>query len=59
VATFTRSGALPAGVTLVDNRNGTATLSGKPTASGTFIITIDAGNGVLPDAVQLFDLIVS
>jgi Big-like domain-containing protein/putative Ig domain-containing protein len=53
---ITRSGALPAGVTFVDNGNGTGTLSGTPTASGTFPITFTASNGVLPNAVQNFTL---
>ncbi len=53
-------GALPSGVTFVDNGNGTATLAGTP-ASGTqgnysFIIT--AANGVAPNATQIFTLIV-
>ncbi len=38
------SGSLPAGITLVDNGNGTATLSGTPTVNGTYTFTITATN---------------
>ena len=41
---ITESGSLPSGVTFVDNGNATATLSGTPTASGTFPLTITATN---------------
>ena len=44
VPTFTETGALPAGVTFVDNKDGTATLAGTPTVSGIFPITITASN---------------
>lgn len=54
--TFTKSGALPAGVNLVDNKNGTATLSGTTTVSGIFNITITAQNGVNPAATLAFTL---
>ncbi|GAB2987927.1 beta strand repeat-containing protein [Nocardioides montaniterrae] len=52
VPTITRTGALPAGVTLVDNGNGTATLSGKPTndAVGSYTLTLHATNGIGSDA---------
>ena len=40
------SGALPPGVTLVDNHNGTATLSGTPSAGGSFPIVLTATNVV-------------
>jgi hypothetical protein len=47
VSTFSESGAaLPAGVTFVDNGNGTATLSGIATVSAVYPITITAQNGV-------------
>jgi hypothetical protein len=54
--TLTRTGALPAGVTFVDNYDGTATLAGTPTAGGDFPITITAHNSALPDATQSFVL---
>ncbi|HEX5272438.1 MAG TPA: hypothetical protein VFW33_18200, partial [Gemmataceae bacterium] len=60
VATITFvGGTLPTGVTLVNKGNGTAILSGKPTAKGSFVFTIMAGNGVLPDAWETFDLTVN
>jgi hypothetical protein len=58
---ITETGALPSGVTFVDNGNNTATLSGTPAAgtAGTYPITITASNGVLPNATQAFTLTVS
>ena len=57
---LTETGALPTGVTFVDNGNGTATLAGTPAAGtgGTYALTITAANGVLPDATQSFTLTV-
>jgi hypothetical protein len=51
-ASLSRTGGLPAGVTFVDNNNGTATLSGIPagTSVGTYHFTVRASNGVDPDA---------
>jgi len=45
---ITEVGALPAGVTFVDNGNGTATLAGTPAAgaAGVYHLTIIAANGV-------------
>ena len=59
--TLTKTGALPSGVTFVDNHNGTATLSGTPAAGtgGTYAISITAANGVNPDASQAFTLTVN
>jgi len=57
-ATITESGTLPSGVTLVNKGNGTAILSGKPTVKGSFPLTILVSDGVLPEALQLFDLTV-
>ncbi len=56
---LSESGALPGGVTFTDNGNGTATLAGTPTATGTFNITITAASGVAPNATQSFTLTVS
>jgi hypothetical protein len=58
VAALSESGKLPGGVAFVDNRNGTATLSGTPAASsgGTYSFSIIAGNGVSPEAIQVFSL---
>ena len=57
---LTETGALPTGVTFVDNGDGTATLAGTPAAGtgGTYPLTITAANGVLPDATQSFTLTV-
>jgi hypothetical protein len=59
--TLAEAGALPGGVTFVDNHDGTATLSGTPAAGthGTYQLTISAHNGVSPDATQSFALTVS
>ena len=58
---LSETGALPTGVTFVDNVDGTATLSGTPAAGtgGTYALTITAANGVLPDATQSFTLTVA
>lgn len=55
-----QGGALPGGVNFVDNGNGTGTLSGTPVAGsgGTYPITFTASNGVPPNAVQNFTLVV-
>ena len=45
VPRITKKGALPKGVGLVDNGNGTATLSGTPTRAGTYHLTIKASFG--------------
>jgi hypothetical protein len=49
---FSVSGALPPGVTLTDNGDGTAQLSGVPSsgAAGTYAIAIVASNGASPDS---------
>jgi large repetitive protein len=51
---------LPAGVTFVDNGDGTATLAGTPGALtfGMYPISITASNGITPAAVQTFTLTV-
>ena len=55
---LTYSGALPRGLTFVDNHDGTATLAGTPApdAGGTYPLTITAANGVVPAATQSFVL---
>jgi hypothetical protein len=42
--TLSRAGGLPAGVTFTDNGDGTGTLSGTPTAAGSFPLTFTARN---------------
>jgi len=61
IATVSESGTLPAGVTFVANSNGTATLKGTPQAGagGVYTITLDASNGLSPDANQTFTLTVN
>ncbi len=58
---ITETGALPSGVTLTDNHNGTAMLSGTAAAGtgGTYPITITAANGVGTNATQSFVLTVN
>jgi len=55
-ATLSETGRLPTGVTLLDNGNGTATLSGKPApTTGAFSIDLSAtSNGI--KVVQVFTL---
>ncbi len=54
------AGSLPGSVGLVDNGNGTATISGTPVAgdvaSSPYSITLTATNGTAPDATQTFTL---
>ena len=59
-ATLSETGALPSGVTFVDNGDGTATLAGTPAAGtgGSYPLQITASNGVSPDATQSFVLTV-
>ena len=59
-ATLSESGALPSGVTFVDNGNGTATLAGTPATgtNGVYPLTISATNGIPPAAHQSFTLTV-
>jgi len=58
---LSQAGALPGGVGFTDNGDGTASLSGTPAAGmeGDYLITIEASNGVSPDATQSFTLTVT
>ena len=60
-ATISLAGTLPAGVTFVDNGDGTGTLSGTPAAGsgGVYPLTFAAVNGVLPNSTQSFTLTVN
>jgi len=60
IPTLSESGALPSGVTFVDNGNGTGTLSGTAAAgtAGTYNITLTARNTSGPNATQSFTLVV-
>ncbi|MEP6510460.1 MAG: putative Ig domain-containing protein, partial [Dokdonella sp.] len=55
------TGALPGGITFVDNGDGTAALAGtpQPGSAGTWPLSIKAANGVASDALQSFTLTVS
>ncbi|HEY0805729.1 MAG TPA: putative Ig domain-containing protein, partial [Pseudonocardiaceae bacterium] len=54
---LTESGALPAGLTFTDQGNGTALLSGTPTAAGTVDLTVTAQNAS-GSAVQSLSVVV-
>jgi predicted outer membrane repeat protein len=58
---LTVAGALPTGLTFVDNGNGTGTLSGTVAAGTvtTYNITFTAQNGVTPNAIQNFTLTIT
>jgi streptogramin lyase len=60
-AVITQTGALPSGIALVDNGDGTANLSGIALAgtNGSYPITITADNGVGGPATQSFVLTVT
>ena len=58
VASLSEDGALPSGITFTDNGDGTATLAGTPTQSGTFPLILTAHNGVGADASQALTLTV-
>ena len=55
------SGALPSGVTFTDHGDGTASLGGTPAtgAGGVYALTLNARNGVSPDASRPFTLTVN
>ena len=57
---ISESGALPTGVTFVDNGTGSATIAGtpQPGTGDAYVITITAGNGVTQSASQTFTLTV-
>ncbi len=59
-AALSESGALPSGVSFVNNGDGTATLSGTPATGtgGSYPVTLTASNGVSPAATQSFTLTV-
>jgi hypothetical protein len=59
-ATVSGTGALPSGVVLLDNGDGTATLGGTPAAgtAGTYAVMLTASNGAAPNVTQSFTLTV-
>jgi hypothetical protein len=59
LASVTHTGAVPnGGVVYLNNKNGTATLSGTPTSIGTYVLTITATNSI-GTATQTFTLTVT
>ena len=58
IASIIEVGALPAGLTMVDEGNGEALISGTPTATGTASLAVTATNGQAPDATQPLSIIV-
>lgn len=56
IPSLSETGALPSGVSFVDNGNGSGTLSGTPAAGshGTYNIVFRAHNTTSPDATQSF-----
>lgn len=60
VATISVVGSLPPGLSLVDNKNGTATLKGQlPHHNKIYTFIISATNGLSPTAFLLFTLTVN
>src|ERR1039458_6149976 len=57
--TLSETGALPGGVTFVDNRNGTGTLSGNAATTGVYSISFTASNTAGSPATQTFTLTVN
>ena len=55
MASLTKTGALPSGVSFLNNGDGTAKIAGTPAAgsAGNYPITITAANGVMPNATQI------
>jgi hypothetical protein len=54
IPSLSESGNLPLGVAFIDNGDGGATLTGSPAhrSAGTYPVTINASNGILPGATQ-------
>lgn len=61
IASLSVSGTLPAGVSFVDNGNGSASLAGTPATgtAATYVLVIEASNGVGTPATQNFTLTVA
>jgi putative Ig domain-containing protein len=56
---LSESGTLPAGVTFVDNGNGSATLAGTATVAGSYPIVLTATNGGQAPTTQNFTLTIA
>jgi Putative Ig domain len=61
VASLTKTGTLPSGVSFLDNGDGTANIAGTPAAGSadSYPITVTAANGVMPNAAQIFTLAIT
>ena len=61
VPTLTLAGTLPAGLTFIDNGDGTATISGTaaPGSEGSYTVTVTASNGVGTPFVQTLTILVT
>jgi len=61
VATLTKTGTLPSGVSFLNNGDGTAKIAGTPAvgSAGNYSVTVTAANGVMPNATQVFTLAVT
>jgi hypothetical protein len=61
VPTLSTSSVLPAGLTLVDHGDGTATLSGVPSpgTAGSYTVVVDAANGVGSSVVETITVVVA
>jgi hypothetical protein len=57
-ATIGEVGTPPAGLSLVPNATGGALLTGTPTATGTFTMSLTAVNGITPNATQTLTVVV-
>jgi len=57
--TVSESGSLAPGLTFTANSDGMATISGTPTAAGSYPITITAHSGFGPDATQVLNIVVN
>ena len=58
--TLSESDILPSGVSFTDNGNGTATLAVTTAAAvGVYTLSIAAGNGISPNAIQSFTLTIN
>ncbi|HUB26577.1 MAG TPA: choice-of-anchor tandem repeat GloVer-containing protein [Tepidisphaeraceae bacterium] len=55
-STVSEIGTLPAGVSFIPLGNGDATITGTPQGTGTFVLTLEAFNGIAQGATQTFTL---
>ncbi len=58
IPAITEAGTLPSGLTFTDQGNGTALVSGTPTATGTTVLEVTAANSIAPNATQALSVVV-